>query len=54
MVIERVAPQLFVGAMPATVERNWHWTLEAADASWRLDGSLGDEAFLDTSPDGSG
>jgi hypothetical protein len=50
VLIERVAPQLFVGAMPALVEPNWHWTLEDTDASWRLDGSLGNEAFLGATP----
>lgn len=49
VVIERAAPGLFVGAMPDNVEANWHWTLEDADATWRLDGSLGVEAFLGAS-----
>ena len=54
VVVERVAPQLYVGSMPATVQRNWHWTLEAQDADWRLDGSLGPEAFLDGGPRSDG
>jgi hypothetical protein len=45
--LRRSAPGLYVGELPATVARNWHWTLVAGDDSWRLDGSLGPTAFLD-------
>ena len=45
--LRRSAPGLYVGELPGTVARNWHWTLVAGDDSWRLDGSLGPTAFLD-------
>jgi hypothetical protein len=48
VIVERVAPTLYVGAMPASPAPNWHWTLEPGEGSWRLDGSLGPEAFLDS------
>jgi len=50
--VERVAPTLYVGAMPDAAGPNWHWTLEPAEGGWRLDGSLGPEAFLDSDAPG--
>jgi len=56
--LDRSAPGLYVGELPARVARNWHWTLVAGDDSWRLDGSLGASSFLDIreggGPAGSG
>jgi hypothetical protein len=44
--LERVAPALYVGALPKPAAVNWHWTLEPESELWRLDGSLGAEDFL--------
>lgn len=52
VVIERMAPGLYVGTLPSTVARNWHWTLDAGDDSWRLDGSLDRASFLGEASDG--
>jgi hypothetical protein len=61
MVLQRQAPGLYGGQMPATVAANWHWTLgaiaqagtetddgsTATEEGWRLDGSLTAQNFLD-------
>jgi len=49
--LDRVAPALYIGALPAQAAANWHWTLEPDSESWRLDGSLRAADFL--SVDGS-
>ena len=46
LTLDRSAPGLFVGELPAPVAENWHWTVLAGDGSWRVDGSLGTEDFL--------
>ncbi len=51
LTLDRVAPTLYVGVLPAPAAENWHWRLEADDAGWRLDGSLGARSFLDSVPD---
>jgi len=45
--LERLAPGLYGAQMPAAVAPNWHWTLEASNDDWRLDGSLTAADFLD-------
>ncbi|MEO1078057.1 MAG: FixH family protein [Pseudomonadota bacterium] len=50
LTLDRVAPTLYVGVLPAPAAENWHWRLEADDAAWRLDGSLAANAFLDSAP----
>jgi len=48
--LQRVAPGLFDGTMPASVAPNWHWTLEDPQGNWRLDGSLVAQSFLGGGP----
>jgi hypothetical protein len=45
--LNRVAPTLYVASLPAPAASNWHWRLEPGNGDWRIDGSLGAEAFLD-------
>ncbi|EED32699.1 conserved hypothetical protein [gamma proteobacterium NOR5-3] len=44
--LSQVAPGLYQAALPAEVSPNWHWTMEATDNQWRLDGSLGPTDFI--------
>lgn len=45
-----VAPGLYQTELPATLAPNWHWTMEASDKQWRLDGSLVAGDFIDSDP----
>lgn len=49
--LDRVAPALYVGALPSPAAVNWHWTLEPDSERWRLDGSLGAGDFLGADSD---
>jgi len=49
--LDRVAPALYVGALPSPAAANWHWTLEPDSESWRLDGSLDAGNFLSADSD---
>lgn len=44
--LERVAPSLYVGALPAPAAVNWHWILVPDSDRWRLDGTLASGEFL--------
>ncbi|MFT4873643.1 FixH family protein [Congregibacter sp.] len=44
--LSTVAPGLYQTELPAKLSPNWHWTMEATDKLWRLDGSLSSADFI--------
>ena len=49
--LQRLAPGLYGGDLPASVEPRWHWTLDGGqDSPWRIDGELSAADFLDGRP----
>ncbi|WOJ93897.1 FixH family protein [Congregibacter variabilis] len=48
--LSEVAPGLYQTELPAELSPNWHWTMEASDSQWRLDGSLAAEDFISSAP----
>lgn len=50
VILNPVAPGLYVAEAPAAPGPNWHWTLDSSDGGWRLDGSLTSSDFMDSAP----